>query len=454
MKPSILVVDDDDSVRGALTVMLQDHYLPIPVASSAEALEKVQKLPTLDLVLLDISMPDQDGIETLQKIKEIEPSLEVIMVTANQSTEMAVKTIKYGAYDYVTKPFDNDELIVIINRALEKRRLSRINQVLSSEINSMVESKLVGKSPSMQVIYSLIDKVADADSTVLIHGESGTGKELVARALHKKGNRASKPFVAVNCAAIPGELVESEFFGHERGAFTSAVARKIGKFEYADGGIIFLDDVGELPLPVQAKLLRVLQEKEIVRVGSNELIPVDVRVIAATNEDLANLVKQQRFREDLYYRLKVVPMELPPLRARREDIPLLVHHFLRFSCEHQHKVIKKIEPEAIALLSNYNWPGNVRELENMIEMMVLLASRDVITAQDLPPTILTNQALPEAKEQFEGISLKKARHQFERQFILRVLEKVRWNQTKAAKAMGIHRNTLLLKMEELGIRKE
>jgi len=432
--------------------MLQDDYHPIAVASSAEALEKLQKLPVVDLALLDINMPEQDGIETLRKMKEIDPLVEVIMVTANRTAEAAIKTIKYGAYDYVTKPFDIAELTAIINRALEKRNLTRMNQALTTEIEGLVESDLVGKSPSMQAIYSLIEKVAESDSTVLIHGESGTGKELVARALHKKGNRAHLPFVAVNCAAIPAELVESEFFGHERGAFTSAVARKIGKFEFANGGVIFLDDVSGLSLPIQAKLLRVLQEKEIVRVGSNEVIPVDVRVIAATNDDLKALIKANRFREDLYYRLKVVPIDLPPLRARREDIPLLIEHFVRKNCEHQHKPFKKVETSTLELLSNYNWPGNVRELENLIEMMVLLASGNTLSAGDLPANILTNQTLPDSSETTEGIPLKKARQQFERQFIVRVLEKVRWNQTKAAKAMGIHRNTLILKMEELEIR--
>ncbi len=450
MKPSILVVDDDHAVREALNFFLKDNYQPIPVSSSSEAIEKIQKLPVIDLVLLDINMPDQNGIETLQKIKEIDPEAEVIMVTANKTAEAAVKAIKYGAYDYVTKPFDNADLTAIINRALEKKNLKRMNVLLQSEH----EMPMVGKSAAIQAIYSMIEKVADADSTVLIHGESGTGKELVARAIHKKGNRSEKPFVAVNCAAIPGELVESEFFGHERGSFTSAVARKIGKFEYANDGVIFLDDVGELPLPIQAKLLRVLQEKEIVRVGSNQVIPVDVRVIAATNDDLPTLVKQQRFREDLYYRLKVVPIELPPLRARREDIPLLIDHFLRKNAAEQHKHIHHIEPEVLELLTNYTWPGNVRELENLLEMLVLLATKDTITSQDLPANILTNQALLETPEQSDMITLKRARHQFERQFILRILEKLRWNQTKAAKIMGIHRNTLILKMEELGIRRD
>jgi DNA-binding NtrC family response regulator len=454
LKSSILVVDDDPSVREALRIMLQDVYHPILVASSFEALEKIQKLPVIDLALLDINMPDEDGIETLRKMKEIDPNVEVIMVTANRTAEAAMKTIKYGAYDYVTKPFDINELTVIINRALEKRNLTRMNQVLTGEIDGLVDSELVGKSPSMQTIYSLIEKVADSDSTVLIHGESGTGKELVARALHKKSNRSQKPFVAVNCAAIPSELMESEFFGHERGAFTSAIARKIGKFEFANGGVIFLDDVSGLSLPIQAKLLRVLQEKEIVRVGSNEVIPVEVRVIAATNDDLKNLIKQNRFREDLYYRLKVVPIELPPLRARQDDIPLLVEHFIRKNCERQHKPFKKLATETLDLLSNYNWPGNVRELENLIEMLVLLSSNGIITVKDLPANILTNQIIPESVEASEGISLKKARQQFERQFILRVLEKVRWNQTKAAKVMGIHRNTLILKMEELDIRRQ
>jgi DNA-binding NtrC family response regulator len=454
MKPAILVVDDEVGIRESLTILLKDNYDPLPVSSSSEALERIRNPNALELVLLDISMPDQDGILTLKKIKEMEPSIEVIMVTGNQRPEMAVRSIKEGAYDYVTKPFDKDDLMAIIDRALEKRRLSKLNQALVSEIDDLIASTLIGKSAAMQGIHTLIERVADADSTVLIHGESGTGKELVARAIHKGGARARKPFVAVNCAAIPGELVESEFFGHERGAFTSAVSRKIGKFEYADGGVIFLDDVGELPQPIQAKLLRVLQEREIVRVGSNKVIPVDVRVIAATNDDLGSLVKLGRFREDLYYRLKVVPVELPPLRARREDIPLLIDHFVHKSSERQHKVIKKIEPEALELLSNYNWPGNVRELENLIEMMVLLATQETIGTQDMPTNILVNQAEPDSAEAYEGITLKKARHQFERQFILRILDKVHWNQTKAAKVMGIHRNTLILKMEELSIRKE
>jgi DNA-binding NtrC family response regulator len=454
-KPNILVVDDDPSVREALKVMLSDNYSPIPVGSGTEALDKVQKTSSIDLVLLDITMPDLDGIETLRQIKEIEPNLDVIMVTAMNTAETALKSIKYGAYDYVTKPFDIEELTAIINRALQKRDLSKLTQVLTNELDRLVENTLIGKSEGMQSIYSLIDKIADADSTVLIQGESGTGKELVARAIHRKSNRSQKAFVAVNCAAIPGELVESEFFGHERGAFTSATSRKIGKFEFAQGGIIFLDDVGELPLPIQAKLLRVLQEKEIVRVGSNELIPVDVRVMAATNVNLRELVRQHRFREDLYYRLKVVPIELPPLRARREDIPSLADHFLKKSSERHHKPLKPLDQEAMALLCNYNWPGNVRELENMMEMVVLLSNGPSIMATDLPSNVLTNQAIMDPTDQEgEVITLKKARHQFERQFILRMLERLRWNQTKAAKAMGIHRNTLILKMEELGIRRE
>ncbi|MEW6515734.1 MAG: sigma-54 dependent transcriptional regulator [candidate division FCPU426 bacterium] len=455
MKSNILVVDDDPSVIAALKELLQDHYNPITVTSGAEALEKVKKHPNLDLVLLDITMPDMNGIDALRHIKELDSQLDAIMVSANNTAEAAVKTIRIGAYDYVTKPFNNEDLIAVINRALEKRQLIRQKEIIEEEKKKWEQSLLIGKSPVMQNVYSLIDKVADADSTVLIFGESGTGKELVARELHKRGIRNEKPFVAVNCAAIPGELVESEFFGHEKGAFTSASARKIGKFEYADGGIIFLDDVGELPLPIQAKLLRVLQEREIVRVGANEVIPVDVRVVAATNVDLRQLVEQRRFREDLYFRLKVVPVEIPPLRARREDVPLLVDHFISKLCVRHNKIIKKVQSEAMNLLANYNWPGNVRELENMLEMVVLLATGDVIQTSDLPSNILTNQALKEPFDQ-EGavISLKEARHQFEKQFILRVLEKLRWNQSKAARVMGIHRNTLILKMEELGIKRQ
>lgn len=454
MKPTILVVDDDERVREALTLMLQDDYSPIPVGSGKEALEKVSKNATIDLVLLDITMPEMDGIEVLKRIKDLESTLDVIMVTATNTTETAVKTIKYGAYDYVTKPFDNDDLKAIINRALEKRTLSKLTEVLSSELDRLVEHDIVGKSDAMKAVYSMIDKLSDSETTVLIHGESGTGKELVARALHKKSMRSTKPFVAINCAAIPADLVESEFFGHERGAFTSAVSRKIGKFEYADGGIVFLDDVGELPLSVQAKLLRVLQEREIVRVGSNEVIPVDIRIIAATNDNLQDLIKQRRFREDLYYRLKVVPIEIPPLRVRREDIKMLVEHFAKKSCDNHHKAFKHFDAEAMRLLINYNWPGNVRELENMVEMIVLLSNKNIVTTSDLPSNVLTNQALGEGMETSgETLTLKKARHQFERQFILRVLEKLHWNQTRAAKMMGIHRNTLIIKMEELGIKK-
>ncbi len=452
MKTNILIVDDDSNVLNALITLLEDDYHPIPVTSGLEALDKIQKTASIELVLLDLTLPDYDGIEILRKIKEYDPNLDVIMISGNTTAETAVKTIKHGAYDYLTKPFDINNLTAVINRALEKRSLSKLTQALSSEIDRLVQYNLVGKSSAMQAIYSLIDKVADADSTVLIQGESGTGKELVARALHKRGTRSSKPLVAVNCAAIPGELVESEFFGHERGAFTSAISRKIGKFEYANGGIIILDDVGELPLPIQAKLLRVLQEKEIVRVGSNDVIPVDVRVLALTNVDLKELVRERRFREDLYYRLKVVPIELPPLRTRREDISLLIEHFVKKSAEKQHKLIKRIESEAMNLLVNYNWPGNVRELENMVETMVLLSSDERLTVSDIPTNVLTDQALNE-KTPAEGemINLKKACHQFEHQFITRVMEKLRWNQTKAAKAMGIHRNTLIIKMERLEI---
>lgn len=454
MKPSILVVDDDHNIREAFHVMLEEKYNPILTSSGEEALQKIKKNSAINLVLLDLNLPNLDGIETLAQIKEMDPTLDVIMVTANTTTESAIKSMKYGAYDYIVKPFDVDALTAVIQRAMEKRELTKLNQALSTEIERLVDNSLIGESQGMRQIHELIDKVSRAESTVLIQGDSGTGKELVARALHKRGNRSSKPFVAVSCAAIPSELVESEFFGHERGAFTSAVSRKLGKFEFADGGIIFLDDVGELPLPIQAKLLRVLQEKEIVRVGSNEVIPVDVRVFAATNVDLRGLVQQGKFREDLYYRLKVVPIEIPPLRDRRDDIPLLINHFLKKSCEQHRKPQKRMDPEALNLMIHYNWPGNVRELENLIEMMVLLAG-EVIHTQDLPANVFANQALHELLSQdLENMDLKTARQKFERQFITHILEKNRWNQTRAAEVMGIHRNTLIIKMGELGIKKE
>jgi DNA-binding NtrC family response regulator len=454
MKPIILVVDDEPNIREALNLMLQDRFEPILAATGEEAIRKIQETPAVDLVLLDIIMPEMDGMETLRRIKEVDPNLDVIMVTANNSTEFAVKSIKNGAYDYVTKPFDIEDLTAIIERALQKKNLTIMNQYYANELERLTEVHLIGKSTAIRSVFSLIDKVADADTPILIQGESGTGKELIARAVHKKGNRALKPFVTINCAAASAEVMESELFGHEKGALSAAINRKVGKIEFANGGIVFLEDVGELPLAVQGKLLRLLQDKEITRIGSSEVMQVDVRIIAATNVDLMELVKQRRFREDLYYRLKVVPMEILPLRFRREDIGLLVDHFLKKSCLRHRKSIKGIESEALELLNNYNWPGNVRELENLVEMVVLLTANEKILTTDLPSNILTNQAILEASDlEDDAISLKKARHQFERQFIIKVLEKMRWNQTKAARAMGIHRNTLIIKMDELGIKK-
>lgn len=450
MKKSVLIVDDESSVREAVSLLLVDTYNVSLVESGKEALEKLEK-EKFDIVLLDILMPDMDGLEVVKKIKESEPGVEVIMVTATRTIETAVQAIKFGAYEYITKPFDKDKLLTIIKRALEKKALINENIALREEITGKQKCReIIGKSRRMKEILKIIDKVAGEDVAVLISGESGTGKEVIARAIHQKSNRANKPFVAVNCGAIPPDLLESELFGHEKGAFTSAVNRHIGKFEFANEGTIFLDDIANLPMAGQSKLLRVIQEREIMRIGSNKVIPIDVRIISSTNVDLEKTIKEDKFREDLYYRLRVVPIFTPPLRQRKEDIPLLFNYFLNKANVQLHKQIKGIRQDALDALMNYHWPGNVRELENLVDMLVVLCDKEEMTLQDLPGNILAVQY--EASE-FEGISLKEALSQFETQFVLGIMKKTRWNQTEAAKLMGMHRNTLKLKLKEMGIEK-
>jgi len=450
-RPVILVVDDDPGVRESFRLILEDHYDVVDVPDGPSALDVVRTSP-MDLVLLDIRLPGMDGIEVLERIKAIDDRAEVILVTAVKTVRTAVAAMKLGAFDYLTKPFEEDELLSLASRALERRTLEREVALLRSELARTHDlDEIVGEHPVMERLHGLIAQVARTSTTVLITGESGTGKELVARAIHRHGNRREGPFVAVNPAAIVESLIESELFGHERGAFTGAHQRKLGKFELAQGGTLFLDEIGTLRADLQAKLLRVLQEREIERVGGTRSIKIDVRVIAATNTNLKDAVSRGTFREDLYYRLNVVPIVVPPLRERAQDVPLLAEHFLRRDTRDFNKRIEGLSPEAVAALQAYRWPGNVRELENVIERCVVLADGPVIQLNDLPLDVLLPQQATRVRAA-EALPLNEATDQFERQIVLRVLERVGWNLTEAGRILAIHRNSLRMKLARWGVR--
>jgi len=451
VRPVILVVDDDPGLRESFRVILEDDYEVLDVPDGLQALELIRTCH-VDLVLLDIRLPRLNGIEVLERIKALDDSLEVVLVTAVTSVRTAVEAMKLGAFDYLTKPFDEEEVLSVIRRALDKRALEREVAYLRTELARARDfDRLVGQHPSMLKLYETIAQVARTPSTVLITGESGTGKELIARAIHTQGPRRDKPFVAVNLAAISESLLESELFGHERGAFTGAHQRKLGRFELAQGGTLFLDEIATLKPELQAKLLRVLQEREFERVGGTQSIRLDARIVAATNADLRKAIEAHRFREDLYYRLAVVPIVVPPLRDRREDIPLLVDHFLRKYSHEFKKGIIGVSAEALAALQEYPWPGNVRELQNVIERSVALVDGPVIELRDLPLDLM----LPDhrrALQAAETLPLRDACEQFERQLVLRVLERVRWNQSEAARLLGVHRHPLRLKLEKWKVR--
>jgi len=440
-RPVVLIVDDDSGVRESFRLTLEDHYDVIDVPDGARALDVV-RASQVDLVLLDIRLPEMDGIEVLERIKAMDEGVEVILVTAVKTLRTAVAAMKLGAFDYLTKPFEEDELLAVIARALEKRALEREVTFLRGELERARDfDEIVGQHPTMQKVYRLIAQVARATTTVLVTGASGTGKELIARAIHRQGPRREKPFVAVNPAAVVESLIESELFGHERGAFTGAHQRKLGRFELAQGGTLFLDEIGTLKEELQVKLLRVLQEREIERVGGTHPIKIDVRVIAATNADLKDAVARGAFREDLYYRLNVVPIEVPSLAQRADDIPLLVEHFVHRYSRECNKTVDGLSPESLAALREYEWPGNVRELQNVVERAVVLAEDPVIQLSELPLDVL----LPKHRERVrtaDRLPLKNATEEFERQIILRVLERVGGNQSEAARILGLHRNTI------------
>ena len=447
----ILIVDDDEGTREALEAILEDDYDVACVADGQVALDKLNR-EAFDLVLLDLIMPGMDGIETLKRIKAYDKQIDVIMVSATDRAREATAAITSGAYDYITKPFDADAILNAIERALQKRSLEQEVRYLRSEVALRFdETKIVGESRPMKAVFSLINKVAGTSSNVLITGESGTGKELAARAIHNQSSRASRPFVAINCAAIPPELIENELFGHEKGAFTGAHSRNIGKFEFANSGSVFLDEISNLKLELQAKLLRFLQQRDFTRIGGHRSIKVDVRMITATNISLKQMVQENRFREDLYFRLNVIPIELPPLRNRRGDIPLLANFFLDKFNRKLNQKIEGITPEAMAILETYHWPGNIRELENLIERLVVLRSNERwIDVKDLPFDLLYNEDAMKAGQQVEK-GLLQTRRLFERQYILRALRICRYNQAKTARMLKIHRNTLIQKMKTLDI---
>jgi len=450
-RPVVLVVDDDPGVRESFRLILEDYYDVIDVPDGASALDTI-RASAVDLVLLDIRLPGMDGIEVLERIKAVDEGIEVILVTAVKTVRTAVAAMKLGAFDYLTKPFEEDELLSLSRRALERRALEREVAFLRSELARVHDlDEIVGKHPAIEKLHGLICQVLADETTVLITGESGTGKELVARAIHHQGPRREGPFVAVNPAAIAETLIESDLFGHERGAFTGAHQKKLGKFELAQGGTLFLDEIGTLKAELQAKLLRVLQEREIERVGGTRPVKIDVRFIAATNTNLKEAVGRGAFREDLYYRLNVVPVEVPPLRDRIQDVPLLVDHFIRRDNRRFHKRVEGLSPEALAALNAYRWPGNVRELENVIERCVVLAEGPVIQLNDLPLDVSLPQQVTKVRAA-EALPLNEATDQFEQQIVLRVLERVGWNLTEAGRILEIHRNSLRVKLARWGVR--
>ncbi len=446
-KPRILVVDDEESHRIMLRAVLKDEgYEVVEAADGSEAVRAVEQEP-FDLVLLDVRMKTMDGIEALNEIRKISPLIPVLIMTAYASVKTAVEALKAGAFDYLTKPLDIEELKILIEKALELYHLREENLTLKERLGDRFDfSKIIGKSRKMRELFDTLSLVAPTDATILILGESGTGKELVANGIHHNSFRKSQPFIKVSCSALPETLLESELFGHGRGAFTGAIARREGRFQLAHRGTIFLDEVGEMSPTTQMKLLRVLQEKEFEPLGSIQTLKVDVRVIAATNKDLDQEVKKGGFREDLFYRLNVIPIHLPPLRERKEDIPDLANHFLSQYREKNKKEIKEFSPKALDLLIRYEWPGNIRELENCIERAVIVARGELIAPVDLPPSI---QNLPAGKGDSEilfpaGISLQEA----EKALILKTLEDAGGNRSRAAEILGINRRTLQMKLKE------
>ncbi len=445
-KVNILVVDDEEIVRESLVEWLREEGYNAEAAEDAfKALEKIKER-NWDIALVDLKMPKMDGLELLERIKKESPDTQVIIFTAYATVHTAVQAIKKGAYDYLVKPLDPEEVSLLIERLLKSQELLKEVSFLRKELTKQYRfHDLVSKSPKMQKIFELARTVAKSNSNILILGESGTGKELLARAIHNESPRANGPFVAVSCVAIPDTLLESELFGHEKGAFTDAISQKKGKFELAHGGTLFLDEIGDISPKMQLTLLRVLEEKEFTRVGGTKPIKVDVRIIAATNRDLQKAVQEGRFRDDLYYRLNVITIHLPPLRERKEDIPLLVQHFIEKFNLQMGKKVERISDEALRMLMQYDWPGNVRELENTIERAMVITKGKAITPEDIEiPSLQKNFPTEESGKTLEAV---------ERAHILRVLNETDWNIQRSAQILGIDRTTLYNKIKKYNLKK-
>ena len=443
----ILIVDDEPAIQKALRDVLEDEGYRVSAAGNgADALKAIAD-ETPDLVFLDIWMPHMDGLETLTELKRMRPDATVVMISGHSTIETAIKATRLGAWDFIEKPLSLEKTLVTVSRALEHGRLARENAALRVQLDQRTE--IIGESAPIRALRAQIATAAPTSGRVLIHGENGSGKELVARAIHALSARAEQPFVEVNCAAIPEELIESELFGHERGAFTGALARRRGKFETADRGTLFLDEIGDMSLKTQAKVLRVLEEQAFERVGGRETLRVDVRVIAASNRDVVSLIAQGAFREDLFYRLNVIPIEVPPLRTRKEDVPALVEHFIRVFCAENGKRLKTVASSALTYFMTYEWPGNVRELRNMVERLVIMVPGDTIVAEDLPPPLRPKTEAGTAPG--DGKPLKEARDSFERAYILAELRAQDWNMTRTAERLGIERSHLYRKIRAYGI---
>jgi two-component system response regulator PilR (NtrC family) len=457
MSARLLIVDDEESLLDFLSLLFLQEGYEVETARNVESGRRELARKTFDVVLCDVTMPDGSGLDLLREIKAAEPSPPVIMMTAYTSTKTALEAMKLGAADYVSKPFDVEELKIVVQKALERAELSRENVYLRRELEQKYTfNNIIGKSSRMQAIFSLIERIARTTSTVLINGESGTGKELIARAIHYSSPRANRRFLSINCGALPENLLESELFGHERGAFTGAVRDKKGLFQEADRGTLFLDEIGEMTPAMQVKLLRALQEKTVRKVGGTEEEQVDVRIIAATHQDLETRISTGEFREDLYYRINVLPIQLPPLRQRREDIPILVDFFLQKYCKQMDLSPKQISVEAMQMLESYDWPGNVRELENMIERVLALSHADTITTRDLPAFLLTSRKMQSDLIQLpdEGLDLEAYLEGIRTQLMQQALERTEGVQTQAAELLGMSFRSFRYYAKKAGLKGE